>query len=118
MKRRTFLATSSTVGIASVVPSGFVATSIFSSLNTKVLLEEFQKPTKVVLDKFMADVSLNIQSLGLDETLAKRLVLPVEIINNKSTKGNHNIIYKNGSGEYISLSITNGIERIKISKTV
>jgi len=118
MKRRTFLTTSSTVGVASAVPGGFVASSIFSSINTSMLLKEFNSSTKSVLDKLMTDVKLNLKSMDLDEDLAKKIVMPVKIIKKKSSSGNHSILYKNKAGEFVSLSVSKGVQRIKISKSI
>ena len=118
MKRRTFLAASGTVGIAGVVSGASVVSTVYTSMSTSILLEEFNVNTRNVLDKFMADVMLNTKALGLDENIATLLVMPAQIIDKKSTKNNQRIIYKNKSGDYISLSVTKGVERIEVFKTL
>ena len=46
MKRRNFLATAGTVGIATTVAGGTVVSSAYSSINATVLLQEFQPESK------------------------------------------------------------------------
>ncbi len=116
MKRRSFLTASGTVGIASIVSGSTVASSVFSSINTNVLLEDFNDDSKAVLDEFMKDVVLNTQGLGLDENLAKKIVMPVLLIKNNSNGKNQTITYKNKFGDLISLSTIKGKKQIKISK--
>jgi hypothetical protein len=111
MKRRTFLTAASTIGAVSIASSATVVTSFYSDYSTSLLLEEFDSPAKVVLDKFVADVSENAKSLGLDSTLAKRLAMPVQIIK----KDNKNIIYKNKAGQIISISSKDG--KLKLLQT-
>lgn len=118
MKRRTFLTASSTVGIATAIPGGLFASSVYNDFNARLILNEFNDSTKVVFDKFMENAILNIQSLELDENLAKDIVMPISVISKKSQGNDHNLVYKNKSGSFVSLSIKNGIERIIISKTV
>lgn len=115
MKRRSFLNTSGTIGIASVVSGASVVSSVYSSVNTSVLLKEFNPSTRNVFDRFIEDVKLNGEVLGLDPKFTKKLVMPVQIIDNNSSFGNEKITYKNKSGEVVSISVINGIERIEIS---
>lgn len=118
MKRRTFLTASSTLGIAGTVSGASVVSSVYSSISTDILLEEFKPDTRKVLDKFMADVALNVQELGLDKKIAKRIFTPVQIINKKMVGSNQNITFKNKSGEYISLSGAKNNKRISIQKSL
>ncbi|MFK8009393.1 MAG: hypothetical protein AB8H03_23735 [Saprospiraceae bacterium] len=115
MKRRTFVTLSSTIGMASAVSGASVLTSAYSSMNNSILLEEFNVPTKNVLDNFIIEVTQNVKSLGLDIKLVKDLVSPVQIIKNDSTNDGHNIMYKNKAGNHISISVAKEKKQIKIS---
>ena len=117
MKRRTFLTASSTLGIIGTVSGASIVSSVYSSMSTNILLEEFNPSTRNILDKFTADVALNIQSLGLDKKIAKLIVTPTQIVNRKSTGNDQDITYKNKYNEYISMSVVNGVECISISKS-
>lgn len=110
MKRRTFLTAASTIGVVSVASSATVVSSLYNNLSTSVLLEEFDSPSKIVLDKFIADVNENVESLGLDSKYAKHLALPVQIIN----KDKQNITYKNKAGQTISISTKNGKGKLRL----
>ena len=116
MKRRTFVTLSSTMGMASAVSGASVVSSVYSNMNNSILLEEFNAPTKNVLDKFMDEVTQNIQSLGLDSKLVKDIVFPKRIIKKDSTIDGENIMYKNKAGNCISISVVKGKKQIKISR--
>ena len=118
MKRRIFLSAASTIGIAGAVSSASVVSSAYSSVSTSLLLEDFSPSTRIILDKFQANAVESCQELGLNAKHAKVLTTPVQIIS-KTTKGDdQHITFKNKAGEYVSLSIINGAEKIKISKTL
>ena len=117
MKRRTFLTAAGTVGTIGVASSAASVTSLYSNINTSVLLAEFDTPTKSMLDKLVGDVTENALSLGLDSKIAKRLAMPVHIISKESSKGNQSIVYKNKAGQIISMSIKNNIEKVKFLKS-
>ena len=114
MKRRTFLTTSSTVGIVGMVSGASVVSSTYNSISASLLLEEFPGYTRSILDNFSAEVKLNIQAHGLDERLTDHLVMPVRIIDKNSKGAQHSITYKNASGQRISLSMEKGEEIIRI----
>ncbi|MFK8101969.1 MAG: hypothetical protein AB8G15_05585 [Saprospiraceae bacterium] len=116
MKRRSFLTATGTVGIASIVSGSTVASSVFSSINTNVLLEDFNDQSKTVLNEFMKDIVLNTKDLGLDADLAKNIVMPVLLLKNNTSGKNQNITYKNKFGDIVSLSTYKGKQQIKISK--
>lgn len=116
MKRRAFLTTSGTVGVFGAVSATSVASSVFNSINTSVLLEEFDTETRAALDNFLAKTTENIQSLELDEKLAKQIVMPVRIIS-KDAK-NQSIVYKNKQGAYVSLSVNDGVETVSITSSL
>ena len=118
MKRRIFLSTASTVGIVGAVSSASLVSSAYSSISTGVLLQEFGSATRSALDNFVANVKANIEHLGLDEKLVEQIAMPTQIISNNSTGSNQHITYKNKSGQYISLSITDGVERAVVSTTL
>ena len=113
MKRRTFLTAASTIGVVSVASSATVVSSVYNNLSTSVLLEEFDSPSQIVLDKFIADINENTESLGLSSKFAKRLAMPVQIINNEK----QNIVYKNKAGQTISISTKNGKGKLKLLQT-
>ena len=52
--------------------------------------------------------------MGLDNDHAACIVLPTRIISQKPS----NIVYKNRSGQYVTLSVANGKERILISNSL
>ena len=104
MKRRTFLTAASTIGVVSVASSATVVSAVYNDISTKILLEEFDSSSITVLDKFVADITENTESLGLDSKYAKRLAMPVQIIN----KDHKNITYKNKAGQTISISSKEG----------
>lgn len=114
MKRRNFLATAGTVGIATTVAGGSVVSSAYSSINATVLLQEFQPAVKTAYDNFSSQVQLNQKDMGLSSEHASRTVLPTRIISQEPQR----IIYKNRSGQYVSLSVANGKERIQISNSL
>ncbi len=109
MKRRTFLTAASTVGVVGVASSATVVSSVYNNLSLSVLLEDFDDSNKKVLDKFVANIKENTESLGLDAAFAKDLAMPVQIICMDSKKAGQNIIYKNKTGQIISLSVENGV---------
>ncbi len=114
MKRRNFLATAGTVGIATTVAGGTVVSSAYSSINATVLLQEFQPEVKAVYENFSSQVQVNKEDMGLDNDHAASIVLPTRIISQKPS----NIVYKNRSGQYVTLSVANGKERIRISNSL
>lgn len=114
MKRRSFLVATGTVGIAGAVSGATVVSSAYSSISRSVLLEEFNSKSKNALDNFLAKVKLNVESLGLDAKFAEHIVMPVRIISNKIDAGHQKISYKNKSGNYISLSVIDGVERVEV----
>lgn len=118
MKRRTFLTASSTIGIVGAVSGSTVVSSVYTSMSTSVLLEEFDPATKGVYDKFIVDVKENIQDSEMDEKLANKVFTPVQIISKKTTGRNPQIVYKNKAGEYVRLSVINGNQKVEISKTL
>jgi len=112
MKRRTFLTATSTIGIVGVASGATVVNSVYNNISSSLLLEEFNTPSKKVLDKFICDVTENAESLGLDSSIFKKIAMPVKIVSNNSVKGNHNIVYKNKSGKTVSINIEKGQERV------
>lgn len=114
MKRRTFLTAAGTVGIIGVASSASTVSSVYSSLSTRVLLEEFDAPSKNALDKFIKDVNANAESLGLNASFAKRLAMPVQIISKNSNKEGNNLLYKNKAGKVISISVSNGKGSLRV----
>ena len=118
MKRRTFISTTGKIGLAGSVLSAPVASAAFTSLSIGVSLEEFSPVTKTTLDNFISELSLNIQELGLKKDLAASIAMPIRIIKKSFKNNNHRIIYKNKSGQYISLKVQNGVETIHISNTM
>ena len=104
MKRRIFLSAASTVGIVGVASSATVVSSVYKNLSVSVSLQEFNEPSKKILDKFVSDIAENTESLGLDSNLAKRLAMPVHIIKNENLNEHQSIIYQNKAGQTISLS--------------
>ncbi|MEM9822030.1 MAG: hypothetical protein AAF985_13200 [Bacteroidota bacterium] len=104
MKRRIFLATSGTVGMASVVSGSTVISSVYSSINSSMLIDEFSAPVKKLFDQFVNDVTTNVQSLGLDEKWIKQISMPVHIVKKTDGKEQH-IVFKNKSGHSIGLSV-------------
>ena len=114
MKRRHFLATAGTVGIAGTVAAGSVVSSAYSSFSTSILLEEFEPEVKTVLDNFQAQMAMNVESMGLDQKHVAQNVLPTRIISKKSAKGVQTIVYKNKARKYVSLSTGKGVERIQV----
>ena len=117
MKRRIFLTAASTVGIVGVASSATVVSSVYNNLSVSVLLEEFDVPSKNILNKFVSDIAENTAALGLDSNLAKRLAMPVHIIKNEKLNGHQSLIYKNKAGQTISLSEGFKNEKVVILKT-
>lgn len=118
MKRRIFLSTASTVGIVGAVSSASLVSSAYSSISTGVLLQEFGSATKSALDNFVSNVKANIKQLGLDEKLAEQITMPTQIISNTAIGSNQNITYKNKSGQYVQLSVTDGVDRVIVSASL
>ena len=114
MKRRTFLTAASTVGIVGAASGATVVSSVYNNLSVNVLLEEFDTPSKKVLNKFVGSIAENVESLGLDSSLAKRLAMPRQIIENDIKDGHQNIIYKNKAGQTITISMIDGVGKIRI----
>ncbi|MFT6335400.1 MAG: hypothetical protein ACI86M_001888 [Saprospiraceae bacterium] len=114
MKRRTFLTAAGTVGTIGIAASATSVTSLYNSINTTVLLADFDTSSKNMLDKLISDATENTLSLGLDSKIAKNLAMPVHVISKDSSKGNQSIVYKNKAGQIISMSIENNIEKVKI----
>ena len=114
MRRRHFLAAAGTVGIATTVSAGSVASAAFTSINASVLLQEFQPAAKTVYDSFLTTAATNFESLGLEgQQHIKRIVLPTRTM----SQGPEHIVYRNQAGQYISLYTTKGMEWIKVSST-
>lgn len=63
MKRRHFLATAGTVGIATTVAGGSVASSAYASINATVLLQEFQPEVKTIYSRFATELEVNTKDL-------------------------------------------------------
>lgn len=118
MKRRNFVATAGTIGVATAVSGATVASSTYSSISSGMLLKEFTPVSKNVLDRFSKEVRQNFIDLGMDEKLVKQMTVPVQIIRNKTKEGQESIVFKNKSGDYISLTCINGVDRIAVSKTL
>lgn len=114
MKRRNFLATAGTVGIATTVAGGSVVSSAYASISANALLQEFQPQVKTVFENFSTQVNQNTTDMGLDSKHVSRTVLPTRIISQEPTR----IVYKNRSGQYVSLSVVKGMERIQISNAL
>ncbi len=104
MKRRIFLSAASTVGIVGVASSATVVSSVYNNLGLSALLEDFDTPSKNILNKFVSDIAENTESLGLDSKIAKRLAMPVHIIKNEKLNGHQSLTFKNKAGQTISLS--------------
>lgn len=115
MKRRIFLSAAGTVGIVGVASSATVVSSVYNNLSVSALLEDFDTPSKKILDKFVSDVSENSESLGLDSKIAKRIAMPVQIIKNETVNGHQSLTFKNKAGQTISLSEGFKNEKIVIS---
>ena len=111
MKRRHFLATAGTVGIATTVAGGSVASSAYATINAAVLLQEFQPEVKTIYSRFATELEVNTKDLGLDSKYISRTVLPTRIISQEPQR----IVYKNQSGQYVSLSVVNGEKRIQLA---
>jgi len=118
MKRRNFLTAAGTVGLMGTVSGSSLVSSAYSSINSHALMGEFSTATKSTLENFMADVALNIQSLGLDQKYAALIALPTKIVKKQSKGKNQSITYKNKSGNFISISINKGVEKVSISNTL
>lgn len=117
MKRRNFLTATGTVGIVGVVSGSTVLSSAYNSISTSVALEEFKPATKDLLHQFIAEVKDNVQSLGLEENITNLVTMPIRIIRNDSESKDQKIVYKNQSGEYITMSVVNGRTKIEVSKS-
>jgi hypothetical protein len=115
MKRRIFLAASGTVGIATVVSGSSVISSAYSSISSNMLIEEFPSATKSLLDQFVADVTQNVQSLGLDRQLIARITTPTRIISKKEKGKKQEVIFKNKSGQSISLIVNGKHAKVSIA---
>lgn len=109
MKRRTFLTAASTVGIVGVASSATVVSSVYNNLSVSILLEEFDTSNKTILDKFVGDITENAENLALDVSFAKRMAMPVQIINKNQIGDKQSIIYKNKAGQTITISEENGV---------
>ena len=119
MKRREFLATTGTVGIASTVSGASLVSSTYSSISNSILLKEFTPELKGALEKFKSEAILNAEDLGLDKKYALRVTMPTQIINKKSVKGLQRITYKNKAGNYVLLTVDKkGVESIQILETL
>jgi len=116
MKRREFLATTGTVGIASTVSGASIVSSTYSSISNSILLKEFTPELRSAFDKFKSEALLNAEDLGLDKKYALNVAMPAQIISKKAVNGHQSIVYKNKSGRYVSLTVNNGAERINISE--
>jgi len=66
----------------------------------------------------MTNLTSNVETLGLEGKFVKQIAMPVQIISNKTVGNKHSIVYKNKSGEYISLTVKNGVERIEVLKSI
>lgn len=109
MKRRVFLAAAGTVGAVGAVSAGSLVSSAYSSLTVNACLQEFSTPTRTAWNKFSTDISKNVKSLGLDDKYVSMITSPVQVI----SKSQENIVFKNKSGQVVSLSIVDGMERIE-----
>ena len=118
MKRREFLATTGTVGIATTVSGASVVSSAYSSMSNSILLKEFTPELKSALKKFKSEALLNAEELGMDKKHALNVIMPAQIIRKEVISEGQRIVYKNKSGRFISLTINNGVEHIKISETL
>ena len=118
MKRRIFLSTTGTVGIAGAASGASLVSSIFTSISANVSLAEFSADTKKVLDHFVSELALNIHELGLNKADIASIARPVRIIKKEFNNDSHRIVYVNKAGSYIDLSIKNGLEQIRISNTL
>lgn len=116
MKRRVFLTTSGTVGLAGIVSGASIVSPIYSSISANVLLEEFNPSLRSIFDQFTTNMIQNVEALELDEKIVKRVVTPVRIVKKKFKDNDKSITYKNRSGEYVSISVVNGVGHIDISK--
>jgi len=118
MKRRNFLSAAGTVGLVGTISGSTIISSTYSSVNSQMLLSEFSKATKKTFNKLITNVSANFKSLGLDGKFVDLIVQPTKIVSKKSLKGDQRITYLNGSGEFVSISIKQGKEHIKFSKSL
>jgi len=118
MKRRTFLTAASAIGAVTVASSATVVSSVYNNLSLSVLLEEFDTTSKNVLDKFVTDIAENAESLGLDSKFAKRIAMPVQILEINTKKNNQTITYKNKTGQNVLLSVENGEGKVMILDVV
>ena len=118
MKRRIFLSTAGTIGIAGAASSASIVSTAYTSLSTSVSLKEFSPTAKTALDNFNAGLAQNIQELGLKKELASNIAMPVRIIKKQLNGSKDSIIYKNKAGNYVSLSVKDGVETIRISNSL
>lgn len=112
MKRRLFLSAAGAVGIMGAVSGSTLVSTSYSSLNTNVLLSDFSETSTTILDKFVADLTSNIQSLEIEKALVNRIAMPVHIVKNNK----QGVVYKNKCGDYVSLHQIKGEATIRIGK--
>ena len=110
MKRRTFLSAAGTVGIIGAASATTVVSSVYTNLGTQAILEDFHPTAKIAFEKFMNDAIENTDGLGLNRKIAKNLARPVQIVR----KDKKDIIYKNGAGQQICISVKNGKSKLTI----
>ena len=114
MKRRIFLSTASTIGAIGAVSAESVFSSAYSNLTKRANIQEFSPEIKTVWDRFSTDICWHFQDLGIDSKYAEFVTSPIQIIYNESKK----VTFKNRSGEYVSLSILEDIDKIEFHKQV
>ena len=110
MKRRTFLSAAGTVGIVGTASATSVVSSVYTTLGTQAVLEDFHPMAKIAYDKFLNDAIKNTEALGLHTKVAKNLVRPVQIVR----KDKNDIVYRNGYGQQICITVKNGKSKLTI----
>lgn len=116
MKRRMFLSSAGMVGIVGAASGGApILSSAYSSISKNVSLADFSTDSKKVLDGFVKGLTDNFASFDQGTQLVNRIAMPVRIISTNFKKNNHRIVYKNQVGDYVTLTMKNGVESIHIS---
>lgn len=107
MRRRNFIATSSTAVMVSAFSSLNATSSVYTSLSTNATLAEFPNEGKLAIKKLTAELNRNLIK---DQKIIENLVTPVRIIKNQQKRGKLNMVYKNKVGDYVVLTVKSGKE--------
>lgn len=115
MKRRTFLSAAGTLGIVGAASSTTLATAAYHGLSAQAALKEFTPLSKTTLDGFVKDLAQNLADYPYAKDLIHRTATPLLVMDKKITNKQHQIVYKNKAGQYITLTTSHKQQSVKIT---